>query len=335
MPATAAPDPEVPETTAGADPTMVVDLTFPDGDVSRPQYSTYRSPFDRPDFQRGVAFFIGADRATFRFRVDPGSAGITFDSVDGRPVVSWIDPRTGCPAAPREDLQAELEDGGRACRVAWHRPPDGAPQLSTVGLRLRDGAGGAGEAFLTTRAQLPEVDAPPICPREAKPRAGEEPESFTVDVHFAGGDASQPRYVNVFDYATIPDGLELEPALIVPDGRPLRFDFHLLDPSVRFVPCGDGHRVAMTFADPETGDGAPEPLAFEGNRLRDGGRRCEIHWREPAWTPDRCDSQTAPRRWRTATFLLEATGAGGTRIRIDPTVIHHPPEPPPDLEPGG
>lgn len=306
-------------------PRIDVGLSFPQGDVSRIHYSLCRKIHHHTAFEQSLGFILdpGTERCTVELNLDD-TPYVYFASSAGKPVVHWLDLATRQAADPAGETDAQLENGGRSIVVRWTPGDDEEVQkkgvMAAVELK-HEQSGTVNWAYFSMRVRRPMEPLSFQSPPDRAP-ISETMQILPITVNFADGDLQRPIYTNIFDYSRLPQGVDLDLALVVNQhlAPPFCFEFHITEPGVSFHPCGDEHdQVLVRFIDSD-GETPMDvtPDSFHGCRLYDR-RTCHVEWRP---TPLQ---KYLPQGLWVSTFYLKALHArSGKDARIAPRIIHTP-----------
>ncbi len=299
---------------------LTIDLTFTDDDPKSIWYSIYRPSFASRQLTQGVAFAIGEEQLAFLFQIsDPATTVRFVADGQGDPVLTWFDPTTGETTMPQTS-ELSLSVDRRALRIVWQRPVPPAQRIWMLRAKIIDEASlDIGEVNLSTLPKHRPEASEPVGPVQAQATNPTHIASEFVDVN---GKKLQ-RFPEIFEYALIPDELQLEPMFsyrAVPGEAVFQLEFHLQQESYAFVPYEQNGQtnISLMFLDLESGGTRPsEPAAFVGASLA-GQRACQLELRllvrptEQVWA-----------------FLLGVTDLNNQQLMpFYPTVVHNPPENP-------
>lgn len=306
-------------------PRIDVDLSFPLGDVSRIHYSLCRKIHHHTAFEQSLGFVLdpGTESCSVELNLDD-TPYVYFASSSGRPVVHWLDLATRQAVEVPGETDIRLENGGRSLMVTWTpgNDEDVRHQGVMAAVELKhERSGTVNWAYFSMRVRRP---MPPLSFQAPPTRApiSETMQILPITVNFADGDLQRPIYTNIFDYSSLPKGVDLDLALVVNQrlAPPFCFEFHITEPGVSFHPCGEEHdQVLIRFVDSDDDSPMDEaPNSFHGCRLYDR-RTCHVEWR-----PTELQAGLPQGLW-VSTFYLKALHArSGMDARIAPRIIHTP-----------
>ena len=306
-------------------PRINIGLSFPQADVSRIHYSLCRKIHHHTAFEQSLGFVLdpSTERCTVELNLDD-TAYIYFASLAGKPVVHWLDLYSRSAVETPDNIEIHLENGGRSIVVQWTPDADSPDRekglMAAVELK-HERSGTVNWAYFSMRMRRPMPDFEFQTPPARLPISATM-QILPITVSFANGDLHRPIYTNIFDYSQLPQGVDLDLALVVNQhlAPPFCFEFHITEPGVSFHPCGEEHdQVLVRFIDGNSGELLESvPDSFHGCRLYDR-RTCHVEWR-----PMVDKSPSTDGLW-VSTFYLKALHArSGQDARIAPRIIHTP-----------